>query len=161
MKNGGRPVLQQALLWRRGLQRTDGIYVRVLIQGLQIDSSDKGAAAPTGTQRAGKGLLIQMKTDCATKMNFRTSRSAERIQRRMRSLAQQRRVEERQRDIALVRLVNVLEHAHAEDVPHLTGRFRVGDEFSRLARLRAAHATYALATMPGVERPSEGAFLRI
>jgi hypothetical protein len=62
--------------------------------------------------------------------------------------------------MALARLVNVLEHAHAEEVPHATGRFRIGDDYSRLARLRAAHAVYALATMADMEHPSEGAFIR-
>jgi hypothetical protein len=78
----------------------------------------------------------------------------------MQRLAEQVRAEERARDMALARLVAVLEHAHAEEIPHLTGRFRVGDGYSRLARLRAAHATYALATMEGVERAGAGAFVR-
>ena len=75
-------------------------------------------------------------------------------------LAEQRATEERARDMAVARLVAVLEHAHAEDLPHLTGRFRVGDEYSRLSRIRAAHAAYALATMAGMERASDGAFVR-
>ena len=59
---------------------------------------------------------------------------------------------------ALAYLVVVLEHAHADEIPHLTGRFRMGDGYSRLARLRAAHAPYALATMRGMERASHGPF---
>ena len=101
-----------------------------------------------------------MKMICINNRNSRSTRTAERTQRRMQRLAEQTRLRERARDIALARLVAVLEHAHAVEVPHLTGRFRVGDGYSRLARLRAAHATYALATMTGMERPSAGAFVR-
>jgi hypothetical protein len=101
-----------------------------------------------------------MKTLCVTNKSTRRARAAERTYRRIHKLAEQVRVREREQDIALARLVAVLEYAHADEVPHLTGRFRVGDPYSRLARLRAAHATYALATMTGVEHPSEGAFIR-
>lgn len=78
----------------------------------------------------------------------------------MERLAEQARAEEKARDIALARLVTVLEHAYSEEIPHVTGRFRVGDDYSRLARLRAAHATYALATMKGLKRASDGAYVR-
>lgn len=78
----------------------------------------------------------------------------------MARLAEETKTEERARDQAVARLVTVLEYAHAEEAPHQVGRFRTGDEFSRLARLRAAHAAYALATMPGMERAGEGAFVR-
>ena len=78
----------------------------------------------------------------------------------MERLAEQTRAQEHAQDVALARLVAVLEHVHSEEVPHLTGRFRAGDEYSRLARLRAAHAVYALATMNDMEHPSDGAFVR-
>lgn len=101
-----------------------------------------------------------MKALCANNRTPSRARSRDRVQRRMERLAKQRTTEERARDMAVARLVTVLEHAHAEDLPHLTGRFRIGDEYSRLSRLRAAHATYALATMAGMERASDGAFVR-
>ena len=101
-----------------------------------------------------------MKTLCVNTKSQRRAHLSVRTQRRMERLADQVRARERARDVALARLVQVLEHAHSEEVPHLTGRFRVGDGYSRLARLRAAHATYALATMNGMERASEGAFVR-
>ena len=84
----------------------------------------------------------------------------DRVHGRRRRITAERQAEERVQDMALTRLVCVLENAHAEEVPHLTGRFRAGDGFSRLARLRAAHASYALATMSGLERASDGAFVR-
>jgi hypothetical protein len=101
-----------------------------------------------------------MKALCATQKSNRRTRNIDRTRRRMVRLAEQARTQERERDLALARLVAVLEHAHSDEVPHLTGRFRIGDGYSRLARLRAAHATYALATMNDMERPSEGAFVR-
>ena len=101
-----------------------------------------------------------MKALCVNSRSPRRARSHDRIQRRMERLAEQNRLGERARDMALARLVTVLEHAHAIELPHLTGRFRIGDDYSRLARLRAAHAAYALATMEGLERASDGAFVR-
>jgi hypothetical protein len=112
------------------------------------------------TRQATERITLDMKTLCVNLKSNRRTRSTDRTQRRMERLAEQTRAEERKRDEALARLVAVLEHAHSDEVPHLTGRFRVGDGFSRLARLRAAHATYALATMNDMERPSEGAFVR-
>ena len=112
------------------------------------------------TRQAAERITLVMKAVCANNRSRSRARASERTQRRMRRLADLRTVEERARDIGLARLVAVLEHAHAEEVPHLTGRFREGDEFSRLARLRAAHAAYALATMNGIERASDGAFVR-
>jgi len=110
---------------------------------------------------AGNGKdYLGMKTLCANNRPARRARAAERTHRRIHKLAELIKTREREQDVALARLVAVLEHAHAEEVPHLTGRFRVGDRYSRLARLRAAHATYALATMTGVEHPTEGAYIR-
>ncbi len=101
-----------------------------------------------------------MKALCVNKRSARRARTDDRMKRRMERMIVQTKAEERARDVALARLVSVLERAHAEELPHLTGRFRVGDRFSRLARLRAAHATYALATMTGMKRASDGAFVR-
>jgi len=84
----------------------------------------------------------------------------DRAQRRFARLVGNARLDERVRDLAVARLIDVLETAHADELPHLTGRFRTGDEVSRLSRLRAAHATYALATMYGLERASDGAYVR-
>lgn len=137
-----------------------------LKQGLQNDSADKGPATLTRSRRPGhrKGIPMkipmEMKTQCANIRTRRSARAQDRFQRRIQRIAEQKRADKRAQDLALARLVNVLEHAHADKAPHVTGRFRVGDEFSRLARLRAAHATYALATMDGLERVSDGAFVR-
>ena len=109
-----------------------------------------------GTER----ITLDMKAVCVNGRITRSARASERTQRRMERLAERTKLEERARDQALARLVAVLEHAHAIEIPHLTGRFRIGDGYSRLARLRAAHATYALATMNGMERASDGAFVR-
>ena len=117
--------------------------------------SHDGDAA--GTER----ITLEMKATCVNSRlhRGRRERAAERSARRIGRLAERTRSEERARDLALARLVAVLEHAHSEEIPHVTGRFR-NDDISRLARLRAAHATYALATMPGMERASDGAFVK-
>ena len=109
-----------------------------------------------GTER----ITLEMKAVGVRDRTKNGPRTSERTLRRMECLAARKKAEEREQDVALARLVSVLEHAHAEEIPHLTGRFRVGDDYSRLARLRAAHATYALATMSGLERPRDGAFVR-
>jgi hypothetical protein len=112
------------------------------------------------TRQATERITLEMKALCVNNRTQRKLRGTLRTQRRISRLAEQARTQERARDVALARLVAVLEHAHSEEIPHVTGRFRAGDLYSRLARLRAAHAAYALATMYGMERPSEGAFVR-
>src|SRR5437763_4961496 len=105
------------------------------------------------TRQAVERKARDMKAVCVNYRSLRRTRAEDRTRRRIERLAEETRAEERKRDEALARLVAVLEYAHAQEIPHLTGRFRVGDEYSRLARLRAAHATYALATMTEMERP--------
>ncbi|HLK56178.1 MAG TPA: hypothetical protein VKU00_06425 [Chthonomonadaceae bacterium] len=65
---------------------------------------------------------------------------------------------EMEREMALERLVNLLA-AEAEQNPARAGRDRA-DSLSRLARLRAIHASYALATSGEMERVGMGAWVR-
>jgi hypothetical protein len=65
------------------------------------------------------------------------------------------------REAALERLVSLLEagtseYAHA----HAHNTLESGVELSQLARLRAAHASYALSTSDKMRRVSEGAWVR-
>jgi len=69
-----------------------------------------------------------MKALCVNNRTPRRTYNRDRIQRRMERLAEEARAEERARDMALARLVTVLEHAHSDELPHLTGRFRIGDD---------------------------------
>lgn len=90
------------------------------------------------------------------------NRAGERKARRMeREVRLQELAQERAREAALERLVAVLEGAE----PHPSGEhlFSVRsnyDALSRLARLRAAHAAYALANSGDMERVGSGAFVR-
>ena len=101
-----------------------------------------------------------MKTLCAKSRSAQRSRSRERVRRRVQALAKQTLIEESARDAALTRLLSVLVQACPEAVLPEHTAFRTDDPYSRLSRLRAAHAAYALATMGGVERASEGAYVR-
>jgi hypothetical protein len=112
------------------------------------------------TRRAVERQTTTMTTLSLKNKTNQRVRCQERAQRRMKRLIQQDEARERARDAALARLVSLLENAHTENVEHLKLGFRSGDGYSRLARLRAAHASYALATMKGLERASEGAFVR-
>ena len=60
--------------------------------------------------------------------------------------------------MAFERLINLLETG-AEQTPAPVGRNRA-DSLSRLARLRAAHATYVLTTGGEMERVGMGAWVR-
>ena len=63
-----------------------------------------------------------------------------------------------EREMALDRLLALLE-AEAEINPERAGHARAY-AISRLARLRSAHATYALATSTEMQRVGSGAWLR-
>lgn len=71
-----------------------------------------------------------------------------------------RRIDSGAQEAALMKLLNVLERACPGGSVAAHAAYRASDPYSRLARLRAAHAAYALATMSGIERMSEGAYLR-
>ena len=79
--------------------------------------------------------------------------SRSRQTREMRQLSQ-----EVERQLALERLLNLLA-VEAEQNPARAGRDRA-NALSRMARLRAAHASYALATTGEMERVGVGAWMR-
>ena len=149
----------------RGRSARDLVFefrARAHRQELHDDSTGEGTAAPaeTETPQAMERITLVMNALCVNNRSRRQTAAQDRTRRRISRIARQERVQDRQRDLALARLVAVLENAHAEEMPHLTGRFRIGDDYSRLARLRAAHATYALATLTNMKRASDGAFVR-
>ncbi len=96
-----------------------------------------------------------------THSNLKRTRIQARGLRRTIRLAGQELAQERARDAALARLVTLLENNNADGTGHLTGKYRSGNSDSRLARLRAAHAAYALDTSKGMKRAGQGAFFRV
>ena len=65
------------------------------------------------------------------------------------------------REVALARLVSLLEAGTSEYThTHADNTLESGVELSQLARLRAAHAAYALSTSDKMRRVSEGAWVR-